>query len=147
MTSLQGFAQFHAKFRIDPDSGCWLWTGAISRYGYAIFTTYPTKITHRAHRLSYQWRHGAIPDGLVLDHFACDTPRCCNPDHVRPVTVRENILRSNHVSAWNLAKTHCLNGHLFDEVNTYRTKQGGRMCRICARDSMRRTRTRAKATT
>jgi Fe-S-cluster-containing dehydrogenase component len=34
----------------------------------------------------------------------------------------------------NAAKTHCLRGHPFDEVNTYWTKRGARDCRACARD-------------
>lgn len=35
----------------------------------------------------------------------------------------------------NKAKTHCLRGHPFDEENTIHKKGGGRICRICARNT------------
>lgn len=38
----------------------------------------------------------------------------------------------------NGLKTHCKNGHLFDEANTFIRKTGHRDCRACNRDRMRR---------
>jgi hypothetical protein len=36
------------------------------------------------------------------------------------------------------AQTHCIHGHAFDEINTYRDRTTGkRQCRICSRDRMR----------
>lgn len=35
-------------------------------------------------------------------------------------------------------KTHCPQGHPYDEANTYRTKDGKRQCRICRRNHGRR---------
>jgi hypothetical protein len=56
--------------------------------------------------------------------------RCVNPDHLEIVTHRENILRSEAPAALNSRKTHCLNGHFFDEANTL-VIQGKRRCRAC----------------
>ncbi len=40
-------------------------------------------------------------------------------------------------------KTHCPNGHAYDDKNTRRAN-GKRICRLCARDNMRRRRAVAK---
>ena len=37
----------------------------------------------------------------------------------------------------NAQKTHCPNGHVYDEVNTYTSKSGSRSCRACDRDRKR----------
>ena len=65
----------------EPNSGCWLWTGAVLPYGYGIFCKkFMTKET-RAHRLSWEAHRGPIPEGLCVLH-RCDNPACCNPDHL-----------------------------------------------------------------
>ncbi len=37
--------------------------------------------------------------------------------------------------AINKAKTHCINGHPYDEINTVRDKYNKRYCRICRKAS------------
>ncbi len=41
---------------------------------------------------------------------------------------------------YNLRKTHCPRGHIYNPENTYRMKNGGRVCRLCHRvkERMRR---------
>jgi len=38
----------------------------------------------------------------------------------------------------NRGKTHCIRGHVFDEANTYLTREGARQCRTCERARHRR---------
>lgn len=118
-------------------SGCWLWTGARTNKGYGTITVGSQRDGSRrpmpVHRATWQEVNGPIPPGLVLDHFACDTRICANPDHVRPVTNRENILRGRSLQSSNAAKTECIHGHPFDEANTRISKRGGRECRACWR--------------
>jgi hypothetical protein len=45
-----------------------------------------------AHRRSYERDVGPIPEGLQIDHL-CAERACINPDHLQPVTARENIRR------------------------------------------------------
>jgi hypothetical protein len=95
----------------------------------------------RAHRYAYEQLVGPIPEGLVLDHL-CRNRLCINPLHLEPVTIGENIRRGAFDRAGKItgSKTHCANGHPFDEENTrqfeYHVKGRtgpARACRACAR--------------
>lgn len=59
---------------------------------------------------------------------------CVNPDHLEPVTAWENQRRGGTFVVVNKAKTHCPQGHAYDEENT-RWYEGRRYCRACARDT------------
>ena len=83
-----------------------------------------------AHRYAYEQVRGPIPAGLELDHL-CRNPSCCNPDHLEPVTPRENKLRGTSPTAENARRTHCRRGHPFTQRNTYRRPDGRRYCRAC----------------
>ena len=97
--------------------GCWWWAGAVSPDGYGKFKR--NGKLERAHRGVYEELVGPIKEGLVLDHL-CKNLLCVNPDHLEPVTHRENLLRSPATQAsLNLAKTHCKRGHEFTPENTY----------------------------
>lgn len=61
----------------EPNSGCWLWTGAGGRYGQLLVDRRPRP----AHRLSWQVFRGPIPQGVLVLHH-CDVPFCVNPDHL-----------------------------------------------------------------
>ncbi len=113
----------------EPMSGCWLWIGALNTSGYPVISV-NLKCDY-AHRLSYRLVFGAIPEDLDLDH-KCRVPCCVNPWHLEPVTPRENTRRG----LIGILKTKCINGHMFDEENTYirKTPTGsGRMCKTCGR--------------
>lgn len=106
-------------------SGCWLWNREIDGKGYGMYRM-PDQSVKRAHRVIYEQRRGPIPTGLELDHL-CRVKRCVNPDHLEPVTHAENVRRAG------AAKTHCLRGHLYVPMTTYRSPNGGRSCQTCRR--------------
>jgi hypothetical protein len=112
--------------KVDRTGSCWLWTGTISRKGYGMF--WPTAKGTPAHRWSYEHYVGPIPDGLQIDHL-CRVRHCVNPAHLEPVTSKENQVRSPFNPA---ARTHCPQGHPYDEENTYRHPDNRRACRTCA---------------
>jgi hypothetical protein len=132
--------KFAARWRLDEASGCHLWIGNLSRGGYALFTFSGAGRSYMGHKWAYEQKYGPVPPGLELDHFYCSRTQCVNPDHVRPVTPRENIYRSGSPPAWNLAKTHCIHGHEFTLENTYVNRRGWRSCRRCSRERDRRKR-------
>lgn len=113
----------------------------------------PDGVKGPAHRWSYEYFVGPIPDGLVVDHechnqdptcttgMVCLHRRCINPPHLRPKTQGENTKASDlTIPAAHEAKTHCVNGHEFTPENTRITPQGWRVCRDCKRDAYWRNR-------
>jgi hypothetical protein len=74
--------------RIEKTNSCWLWKGTKNSYGYGIFLL-PGEKPVRAHRYSYEFHKGPIPDGLVVLH-SCDNPLCVNPDHLSIGTRGDN---------------------------------------------------------
>jgi HNH endonuclease len=71
----------------DPDTGCLIWTGSHKgmhkngRYGTIAVST---------HRLAWELANGPIPEGMHVLH-RCDTPACCNPDHLFLGTQTDNM--------------------------------------------------------
>lgn len=116
-----------------PEAGCWIWTKSMSHDGYGV------KGKTYVHRLMYEKAYGKIPDGLTLDHV-CRVRSCCNPAHMRPMTLKENIALGNY--GWRAQLTHCAKGHEFTPENTYfrhaggRNKTGSRTCRECGRQAV-----------
>lgn len=112
-----------------PDLGrCWSWTGGTSPDGYGILRI--ARATAYMPRFSYELEHGPMPIGTEPDHL-CRNRNCVNPDHLEPVTHRENILRGESPQAINARKTHCPKGHEYTPENIRRQRNGGRLCRAC----------------
>lgn len=121
-----------ARTTINPETGCWEWTGARLPTGYGMLRDGARVV--RAHRASYELLVGPILEGLVLDHL-CRVRHCINPAHLEPVTQQINTLRGEGFAAVNAAKANCPRGHLLTPENTYTDARGSRSCRICRRAS------------
>lgn len=70
-------ARFWSK--VDKAGECWQWTGAVV-IGYGVFRI--NNANQVAHRVSYAWSNGAIPEGAEVDHM-CFNRGCVNPAHLR----------------------------------------------------------------
>lgn len=133
---------FDSLYIPEPNSGCWLWMGSISRAGYG-WLNYGGLSVY-AHRFSYIRKHGSIPAQCYLDHL-CRVHCCVNPSHLEAVSPRTNSLRGigpKKIGELQSGKSHCKNGHIFDEENTrwMPGKKGRpyRACRSCARRNQQR---------
>lgn len=106
-------------------NGCWIWTGSKSNSrtkngtGYGQFKW--NGVLSSPHRFIWMYFNGPIPVGKEIDHVVCRTGICCNPDHLRAVTHKQNQAV--------LIQETCKRGH-----NDWRTlKNNKRYCRPCAR--------------
>lgn len=114
--------------RRGPDE-CWEWRAYRSADGYGRFNA----TRHRpenAHRIAYRLTVGPIPDGLQLDHL-CRNRACVNPQHLEPVTVRDNVLRGVSTAASRARQTHCKRGHELSGANLRIDGRGFRRCNAC----------------
>ena len=97
-THVFGHGRRKSTRHIEEDRGyrtpCWIWQLCIGKNGYGYGHLPGTRQGALAHRLAYEERHGAIPDGLVLDHL-CRVKACVNPDHLEAVPQRVNVRRGN----------------------------------------------------
>lgn len=129
--------RFWAKVEPEPNSGCWLWTGATtSGYGVIGRGTRADRLI-LGHRFSYATFRGEVPEGLELDHL-CRVRRCVNPWHLETVTRRVNMLRGDHPYAVAIRTGRCRRGHdLTVDRAYYHFRSGARRCRRCVLDEQR----------
>ena len=122
---------------IIDESGCWLWQGAKDPKGYGM-ARHNGKVC-RAYRVIYEELVGLIPEGLEIDHL-CRVHACVNPEHLEPVTHRENILRGLQ----GRLKLLCNYGH--DSWGTKKNRASGYLARYCLKcRRLRDAKSRAKA--
>lgn len=77
--------------RTEWQGDCLIWTGAtVSGYGQMFFDSKGIW----THRYVWERANGPIPEGMVVDHL-CFIPACCNIDHLRVVSRRQNSQRKS----------------------------------------------------
>ena len=126
--------RFGEKCWYNPYTGCIEWMGWLNRDGYGGLVV--DGVRWLAHRLAYTLAHGQFPAGLESDHL-CRNRSCVNPEHIEPVTHRENTLRSSLPRMIAHRENRCVRGHALTAENTQviHSKRRGRLtrCATCLR--------------
>lgn len=151
-------SEFWTKAMPEPNSGCWLWIGALVATdvcaGYGCIRR--KGVTRLAHRMAYIAEYGRPHRTAVLDH-RCRTSNCVNPAHLEAVSQAENVRRGTSPKLFReanearrlaaLHKTHCSAGHELTSENTalHRVVVRGkakvhRLCRVCINIAQRKRR-------
>ena len=85
-------AHFWSQVDTSEDkNACWEWTGLRNKARGGYGTCYVKRQSRRAHRVAFEFSVGKIPTGLLVLH-SCDNPPCCNPNHLRLGTHKDNSL-------------------------------------------------------
>jgi len=113
---------------------CWIWKGRVDD-GYGRF--YLNKRLILVHRAVVRvLKNELLSDNLVVDH-TCGVRNCCNPDHLRQITISENTKKKRGF----IDPEECPNGHLLTGPDAdvhrsiRRTRHNGPeetiTCRVC----------------
>jgi len=124
--------------RVDPSGDCWIWQGGQYHKGYGVFSTGTWRKGNRqrftAHRFAWEFENGSIPTGMSVLH-RCDNPPCVRLSHLFLGTVKDNQQDMSYKGRGRngrTERTHCPQGHPYDEENTYiYPVTGYRQCRAC----------------
>jgi len=119
--------------RLEWQDDCLIWTGPVNNKGYGTIGRRDggTRLVHRIVLM----HHTEVDEGQVTLH-SCDTPRCCNPEHLRAGTQADNIAESIERGLFQFKQPldRCKRNHEFTPENTRITgSRKIRQCRECAR--------------
>lgn len=119
--------RFWDKVMPVPYTGCWLWTAALINTGYGVFGVGKSLVL--THRLTASIEYTQHDE--VVDHL-CGERSCCNPDHLRWTTQKQNVLSGKRKTE----QTHCLRNHALtgDNLLSGGIKRGRRDCMQCRRN-------------
>lgn len=90
--------RFHTKYRVDPETGCWIWQAGCSWDGMGRFKVLGQTFT--APRFSAMI-HGLDTSKAFMVH-TCQNILCVSPQHLIPMTAQEKMayVKQHELQAW-----------------------------------------------
>lgn len=80
--------RFKAHVNIQSSAECWDWGGSLDHDGYGKVKI--GGIVLVSHRVSYEIYKGEFDKAMHVLH-SCDNPKCCNPNHMRLGSRKDNM--------------------------------------------------------
>lgn len=113
----------------DERTGCKLWKGGLDSEGRP--HAHWAGKRRKAHIMAFELSGGVLPEGKLLRHL-CNTPRCCNPDHLKVGTHAENMAdkAASGVAAGEKSYNSLLTNQQACEI--YAAKGGGSAAAVAA---------------
>ena len=117
----------HYSMSVDD---CNIWYGSMDSDGYGTMKVERKRVS--THRLAWELANGPLPEGLHVLHI-CGIPPCILPGHLHLGTNFDNQQASLRAGTnYKANRTHCPQGHPYNEANTYIAPGTGyRNCRTC----------------
>jgi hypothetical protein len=113
---------FWRQVEILSEDECWLWTGCVGKegMGYGRSCSRIRKRPTNAHIVAFEEVKGPVQKGLIVRH-TCDTPTCCNPNHLILGTHQDNyddmVLRNRIKSVGHEQRGVANNNVKYTEAN------------------------------
>lgn len=126
-------ASIVGKVTFDKATSCWLWVGAVGQNGYP--RVWDGKTVAQASRVAYETLNFKLKPGIELGPL-CRNKLCINDEHMERGTRSATVRRG---TSWQVmaelmrSRTHCPQGHPYDDENTGHRTDGRRTCRACNR--------------
>jgi len=108
------------QYEVVPESGCWIWTGAVTGSGYGVI--YRDGEQKSAHRISYEVHNTELSKDDVVCH-KCDIPCCVNPSHLFVGTALDNMQDMIKKGRGNKAKGSAAGPSKLDETQVLEIKR------------------------
>ena len=85
--------RFNKKYIVDPNTGCWIWTGSLNNKGYGNFRVGDKVL--KAHRFAYEYFVEPLDYSYEICHN-CNNSKCVNPMHLRQDTRKSNMIDKSY---------------------------------------------------
>ena len=89
ITEHEQFSRALERVERIPFSGCWIYMGSLTSYGYGYTKSLVTRKNIKMHKLFYEKLVAPVPNGLQVLH-TCDVRCCVNPYHLWLGTAGDN---------------------------------------------------------
>ena len=125
--------RFWEKVYPEPNTGCWLWSGATLKSRHGMFKWGEVSVLSHRLALSVATQVGLKTSEQSL--HLCNNPPCVNPEHLYWGSASNNVYDQvrDKVHHWS-TRTECPQKHPYTEANTYRCRDGRRLCLTCKRE-------------